>query len=149
MSFAKSCGITALLMLACPRLIAHHNGAAEFDIRGTAVVITGRVKEVRWENPHVGVLVEVNAGKKRTVWLVETFNPKALMCSGWTSKTLRVGQAVTVRGFQAKNGAFRLGVASISTPSHTTVFSLSKSCGREAMGTAGVVPEGVLPSWPF
>ena len=82
---------------------AHHAFAAEFD--GNApVLLRGSVTKVQWINPHAWVHVAVpKAGGGTVVWMVEGGTPNALLRSGLTRDSLKLGTALIVRGYQSKD----------------------------------------------
>ena len=77
--------------------IAHHSPAA-FD-RTKKVTLVGTVKEVRWQNPHTWIEVEVPDEKNKSklvVWGVELTSPTYLIRAGWKSNIIKPGDKVTV-----------------------------------------------------
>ena len=85
---------------------AHHSFAAEFDA-SKKFKFTGKVTEVRWQNPHTFFYIDVTDEKtgKVTNWGMEMGSPNILMRSGWRRDTLKVGDMVTVDGSMAKDGS--------------------------------------------
>ena len=87
---------------ACPRALgarAHHSFAADFDIT-RPVTLTGRVTKIAWMNPHVHVDIDA----KGEPWSIELGSPNGLRARGWTQKTLKAGDVVTIEGSRAKDG---------------------------------------------
>jgi hypothetical protein len=86
-------------------LYAHHSQATYTDAKG-AISITGVVKKFEYTNPHSFIYLEVtgNDGKPR-VWALEMQSLTHLKSLGWTSTTVKEGDAVTAIGRPAKNGA--------------------------------------------
>jgi hypothetical protein len=82
-------------------LVAHHSFSTEYDGAKT-FKLTGAVSKVEWTNPHVRFYVEVTEGGKTETWNMELASPSALARNGWTSRTLKVGDKVTVEGYAAK-----------------------------------------------
>src|SRR5512132_2734926 len=77
--------------------LAHHSPAA-FD-RSKKVTLGGTVKEVRGQNPHTWIEVEVPDEKdkgKQVVWGVELTSPTYLIRAGWKSNIIKPGDKVTV-----------------------------------------------------
>lgn len=92
------------LALAFAGAHAHHSFSAEFDI-GQPVEITGKVTTIEWTNPHAWVHMEtVESNGERAEWAVELLGVNALARSGLTRQVLKPGDAITVRGFRARNG---------------------------------------------
>ena len=91
----------ALLTLA--PLCAHHSFAAEFD-SAKPVRLAGYVTKVDWTNPHVFLHVDVADGSgKVTNWRVESSAPNGLQREGWTRESLKVGDAIIIDAFLAKD----------------------------------------------
>jgi len=84
---------------------AHHSFASVFDAN-KPLKLTGVVTKVEWQNPHAWFYVDVKdeAGKV-TNWGWEMANVNMLMRAGWTRTSLKVGDPVTVDGFQARDGS--------------------------------------------
>jgi hypothetical protein len=82
---------------------AHHSYSM-FD-SGKEIRLVGTVKEFQWTNPHVWVqvLVEDKDGKV-TEWSVEGAGLNTLIRQGWTRKTVKVGEKVTVTIHPMRNG---------------------------------------------
>lgn len=97
-------GSLALLAAAVPAH-AHHAFSAEFDA-DKPLKVTGTVTKVEWQNPHTRFYIDV-ADSQGSVesWSMELASPNLLMRSGWTPKTMKIGDVVTVEGFHAKNGS--------------------------------------------
>ena len=96
--------LVAMVSLLCSggALSAHHSFSTEYDGSKT-FNLKGAVSKVEWTNPHVRFYVDVvdESGKVST-WNMELASPSALARNGWTSRTLKVGDQVTVQGYAAK-----------------------------------------------
>jgi hypothetical protein len=58
-----------------------------------------------WSNPHILVQLDATDESGRVAhWTVESENPSTLIRSGWTDKSLKVGDQVTVTVLPVKNG---------------------------------------------
>src|SRR4029434_2554243 len=98
--------VTALLtvILAAQSAHATPSFAAEYD-QNKPVSIKGTVNRVAWVNPHAYVYIDVkDAAGKVTTCAFESLSPNALARQGWTSKSLKPGDEVTVDGYMAKDG---------------------------------------------
>ncbi len=98
--------VPVLVWLGCARpVLAHHAFAAEYDAK-RQVLLTGNVTRVDWTNPHAHFFLNVrDASGKFSSWDLELASPNTLERGGWTRKSLRVGETVTVNGYLAKDGA--------------------------------------------
>jgi hypothetical protein len=102
---------------------AHHSFAAEFDFQ-KPVTLKGIV--VQWEmiNPHGWITMDVPGdGGKTAQWMVETSNPNGLMRLGWTKRSLKAGDAITVEGYRAKDGSNTANAASVTLADGRKVFA--------------------------
>jgi hypothetical protein len=97
--------IPALALLAGARPVsAHHAFAAEYDAN-RKVLLTGNVTKIDWTNPHAHFFLDVkDGGGKVSTWDLELASPNTLQRGGWTRKSLKVGDVVTVNGYLAKDG---------------------------------------------
>jgi hypothetical protein len=95
--------IAALYVLASSGIVlGHHAFASEYD-GGKTFKITGAVAKVEWTNPHVRFYVDVKEPDGTvTNWNLELASPSALARNGWTSRTLKMGDTVTVEGYPGK-----------------------------------------------
>lgn len=104
--FAMRLWVTLLcLAIADIRAYAHHSVGAEFDL-SQRIVLQGRVTKIEWMNPHVYVYVDVNLDGKTANWACETAGPNTLARQGWSRKSVRIGDQVTVVGYRARDGAY-------------------------------------------
>ena len=96
--------LVAMFGLLCSgaALVAHHSFTTEYDGSKTFNV-KGAVSKVEWTNPHARFYVDVvDETGKVTTWNMELASPSALSRNGWTSRTLKIGDQVTVTGYVAK-----------------------------------------------
>ena len=93
-----------LLVITAPTL-AHHSEAAEYDTT-KPVKVTGTIKKVEWQNPHVWFYVDVKeADGKITTWGFSGAPPGSLMRRGITKEALKIGAVVNVEGSRARDGS--------------------------------------------
>ena len=97
--------ILVIVLLAGSRpILAHHAFAAEYDAN-RKVHLTGNVTKIEWANPHAHFYLEVRDGSgKVSTWDLELTSPNTMERGGWTRKSLKVGDVVTVNGYLAKDG---------------------------------------------
>jgi hypothetical protein len=96
-------GVTLAAVSAAGIAQAHHSFAM-FD-PAKVVTLQGRVKEYRWVNPHVALLLDVSApGNAAGVWSVELTSPGNLTRLGWSRKSLKAGDRVAVEVNPLRDG---------------------------------------------
>ena len=82
-------------------LWGHHSFAEEFDDR-KPVSLRGEITNNEWINPHVLLYLAVKDEDGNVAnWKVESGSSLALTRSRWTRDFFKVGDLVTVGGFQA------------------------------------------------
>jgi Family of unknown function (DUF6152) len=86
------------IALAAAPMLAHHSRAM-FDM-GKNITYRGVVEEYRWQNPHSHIVVRVGAGAadRSTVgtWTVEASALNIMTSRGWTPRTYKPGDPITV-----------------------------------------------------
>ena len=99
---AISFAVVCLLAVSVP-LFAHH-GYAAYDT-DRKVTLKGTVTRWIWSNPHCMIQLDVSDDSGHVVrWITETENPTTMTRSGWTDKSIKVGEQVTVIALPVKNG---------------------------------------------
>jgi hypothetical protein len=89
--------------LATTPALAHHSAAGVDQTK--TVTIVGELKEFKWANPHSWMdIVVADASGSTRLWSVEMTAPAYLARAGWTSKTVKPGDKVTVAVHPMKNG---------------------------------------------
>ena len=84
---------------------AHHAFSAEFDEK-QPVKMAGTVTKIEWQNPHTWFYIDVKDGSGKVAnWGMEMGSPNLLIRSGWTRNSLKIGDAVSVEAFRAKDGS--------------------------------------------
>jgi hypothetical protein len=84
---------------------AHHSETAEYDPT-QQVKVTGTLKKVEWQNPHVWFYVDVtDENGKVTTWGFSTAPPGSLMRRGVTKDAFKIGAVVNVEGSRARDGS--------------------------------------------
>jgi hypothetical protein len=94
--------VACLLAVSVP-VFAHH-GYAAYDT-DRKVTLKGTVTRWIWSNPHCMIQLDVSDDSGHVVhWITETENPTTMSRSGWTDKSIKVGEQVTVIALPVKNG---------------------------------------------
>ena len=120
--FALLAAGAGLLLSSIPAA-AHHSFAAEYDDK-KPVTLKGVVSKVEWTNPHARFYVDVkDENGKVTTWNLELASPNVLIRNGWSRKSLKEGDAVTVTGSQAKDGANLANARSVVLSDGKRVFA--------------------------
>jgi hypothetical protein len=102
--------LSALILGACllpgGQLVrAHHSETAEYD-NTKPVKVTGVLKKVEWQNPHVWFYVDVKeADGSTTTWGFSTAPPGSLMRRGINKTVFKIGEVVNVEGSRARDGS--------------------------------------------
>lgn len=110
------------LWLAVP-VVAHHAVGGEYDAN-KPVTLKGTVTKVEWTNPHARIYFDVTQPDGKVVnWNIELAARSALVRQGWTSRSLKIGDTVTVEGSQAKSGVNMANARSVTLPDGKKVFS--------------------------
>lgn len=97
--------VVVSLMAAAVPLWAHHAFAAEFDV-AKPVTLKGTMAKWDMVNPHSWFHIEVKGPDGKVVnWMVEGGSPNTLIRMGVTKNSVKTGTALTVEGYQAKDGS--------------------------------------------
>ena len=116
--------VTAIGALCAAGVSAHHSFASEYTA-DKPVAMKGVVTRVEWTNPHARFYIDVvgeNDGVEN--WNLELASPSALSRNGWTSRSLQVGDEVSITGFGAREeDTYRVNVRSVTLADGRTVFN--------------------------
>jgi uncharacterized protein DUF6152 len=97
--------LAAMLMLGLVVPAAAHHSSAAYDF-GHLQTLEGTVKQVNWTNPHISFVIEADAkdGKTPETWVFEVSSPGVLTRSGWTKRSLQVGDHATFNYAPLRDG---------------------------------------------
>lgn len=104
------------VLIVAPSLWAHH-GLAAFDTTKT-VKMDGTITRIEWINPHAFIYADIKDATGKVVnWKLELGSIGMLTkYGGWTEKTVKRGDRVTVQGFRAKDGSPYMSLGRIWLP---------------------------------
>ena len=121
MFFAVVFAAAGVLVVSAPGL-AHH-GSASFDTDNVRT-LKGTVTEWVWSNPHCFLKFDVkDESGGVTHWVVETQNPVSISQGGWSRRSFKPGDEVTVTLQPVKSGAPIGLVRSVVLPNGQTLGS--------------------------
>jgi hypothetical protein len=107
-------------------MLAHHSETAEYD-SSNPVKVTGTIKKVEWQNPHVWFYVDVkDESGKITTWGFSGAPPGSLMRRGITKEALKLGAVVNVEGSRARDGSNNASGRRVTFADGTNVFTASE-----------------------
>ena len=99
---------------------AHHSYAM-FDMRSN-VTLTGTVRDFQWTNPHSWLWIEVpNSAGGSDQWGIEGMSPNFLARRGWSKRTLKPGDKVSVLIHPVKEGQHGGSFLSVTLPDGTVM----------------------------
>src|SRR5262245_45239605 len=111
-------------------VFGHHSETAEYD-SAKPVKVTGTIKKVEWQNPHVWFYVEVKEDDgKITTWGFSAAPPGALMRRGITKDALTLGAVVNVQGSRARDGSNNASGRSVTFADGRNVFTATGEGAR-------------------
>ena len=91
------------LLLGATALFAHHS-MAMFDTE-KVVTYSGTITKFSYANPHVYVFADVQKDGKSVNYRVEADSPYGLRERGWSSRSLKVGDKVTIVSHPTKDNS--------------------------------------------
>lgn len=93
------------LLVASRPAAAHHGAAAFENDPAKRLVLKGTVTEWIWANPHTFLQFDVKGEDGQLVrWVVEASNPPDMQNRGWTKRSFKAGDEVTVTVRPVKSG---------------------------------------------
>lgn len=118
----------ACVSLLAPLVLAHHSTAV-FDMVKT-VEIKGTIKEFQWTNPHTFTYVTVE-GDAATAgeYGLEGMSPNYLARNGWSKRSLKPGDKVTLQVHPLKDGRKGGFMVSVKLEDGTVLHNLPQRGG--------------------
>ena len=96
--------LVAGILAVCGLLFAHHGSSVSYDLK-KLITLRGTITEFVWSNPHCQIYFDAKDAQGNVVhWGGETYAPSTLTKSGWTKKTLKPGDEITIAVFPSKAG---------------------------------------------
>ena len=93
------------LSIASGPVAAHHGAAAFENDPAKRLVLKGTVVEWIWANPHTFLQFDVKGEDGQVVrWVVEASNPPDMVNRGWSIRSFKAGDEVTVTVRPVKSG---------------------------------------------
>ena len=119
-----------VLMTIAASAFGHHSEAGEYDST-KPVKVTGTIKKVEWQNPHIWFYVDVqDENGKITTWGFSAAPPGALMRRGITKEALTLGAVVNVEGSRARDGSNNASGRNVRFADGRNVFTATSEAGR-------------------
>jgi hypothetical protein len=104
-TFVTLLAVVAGLVIAWRPVAAHHGAAAFENDPAKRLVLKGTVVQWIWSNPHTFLQFDVRGeGGQPVRWVVEASNPPDMQNRGWTNKSFKAGDEVTVTVRPVKSG---------------------------------------------
>ena len=123
-------GGALLALLAVAPVMAHHSFATEYD-NTKPISVTGVVKKVEWQNPHIWFYVDVkDTSGKVSTWGFSGGPPAFLMRQGIKRDVMKPGDVVKVEGFRARDGSNNASGGKVTFPDGRSVFTASAEDAR-------------------
>lgn len=135
----------ACLLLTCVLPAAAHHSTAMFDFT-RVVKIEGTIKDFQWTNPHTWTIVTV--GGKAPIageYGLEGMSPNYLGRNGWSKRSLKPGDKVTLEVHPLKDGRKGGFMVSAKLADGTVLYNLPRR-GDAASAAGGRPAPGADPA---
>jgi hypothetical protein len=97
--------VLVLVLVAPATMLAHHGGNL-YDTTRAVVLKGATITKFEWGTPHNQIFFDVKDAKGEVQhWVASTEPAPVMLERGWTRRSLKEGDEVTVYIFAAKNGA--------------------------------------------
>ena len=134
----KALGLAGIAAAIAAPALAHHSFAI-FDA-SRIVILDGTVREFKWTNPHVLIILAVADGKAEPAqWAIEMNGPGGIAREGWKPKTLTPGMPVSVTIHPLRDGTHGGQFLAVKLPDGTELGNPNREPANDA--TNGAKPE--------
>lgn len=123
--------LAALGALLCATAALAHHSTAMFDFTKTTE-IKGTIKSFEWTNPHTWTVVTVGNAE----YGLEGMSPNYLSRNGWSKRTLKMGDKVTLKVHPLKDGRKGGFMVSVTLPDGKVLNNLPARTGSAAGAAA-------------
>jgi hypothetical protein len=83
---------------------AHHGGASLYDME-KATTVKATITDFIWANPHCEISFDgIDERGNARHWTIEAHPPNIMLTHGWTKKSLKPGDVLTITFHPGKNG---------------------------------------------
>jgi len=127
----KTTWLAALGALLCALPALAHHSTAMFDFAKT-IEIKGTIKSFEWTNPHTWTVVTVGKAE----YGLEGMSPNYLSRNGWSKRTLKTGDSVTLQVHPLKDGRKGGFMVSVTLPDGKVLNNLPARTNGNAAGAA-------------
>ena len=101
----KSLGLAALCAVAFTLPLWAHHSHGNYQMTEYKI-LKGTIKELHWLNPHSWIYLEVKDDQgESAVWALEGDGVVQLRRRGWTADSLKVGDTISARCHQLRDGS--------------------------------------------
>jgi hypothetical protein len=98
------CLVLAAVAIVAPPAAAHHGRGKAYDMK-TRLTLKGTVSQVKWQNPHVLIYMDVKDEANNVVtWAFENSSVHTLATQGYNRNSLKFGDQITAIVNPAVNG---------------------------------------------
>jgi hypothetical protein len=105
MNSLKPAIVMVLAAVMSTAVLAHHGGNL-YDTTKTVVLKDATITKFEWGTPHNQIYFDAKSDKGEVQhWVASTEPAPVMLERGWTRRSLKEGDVVTVYIFAAKNGA--------------------------------------------
>jgi DNA/RNA endonuclease YhcR with UshA esterase domain len=104
----------SMLLLVANSSQSHHSFPAHYD-GDKEVIVTGEVKEFKYENPHARIYLLVTTDDETVEWLVEMGSRNGMYRAGWRQEHIATGDIIRVTGSPSRKVQHAMHASAITT----------------------------------